>query len=191
MSYYTYFYPKKDETYSEEELNKKISKGESMEKEYRLLLKLFLIDAYYKTDVRDIMKTIQFYFNCYVYCCEDLERLYWISRTNKELKEYGEVSINHANCDSKNQLEIDIDNDTEYVKGRFDDLMILTRVKFDDSAKEYTDQTFNNWMKSSYIGEIDEILNGVRDIIEDKYQSKFMLDNFDTKKDEDEHNETN
>lgn len=184
MSYYTYFYPKKNETYSEEELNERIKKGESTEREYRLLLKLFLVDAYYKTDVRDIMKTIRLYFNCFVYCCEDLERLYWISRINKELKEYGEVAINHANCKSKEQLESDIDTDDACIKDRFDDLMILTRVKFDDSAKEYSKQTFNSWIKSEYISEISDILNAVKEIIEDKYQNKFMLDNFDTKKSE-------
>lgn len=187
MSYYTYFKPKKDETYTSEELNNKIKKYRKDMKEQALIIKLMLIDAYYKEDVRDIISNIQFYFGIYKWECMEANRLEWISYANSELDKYGEVAINHANCDNKESLQEDINSTNEYIDKQFEELMILTRIKFSNDSKEYNNQTFNDWLKSSYISDIEEVLNAVEELSESIAKKQFMLDNFDTKETEEEH----
>lgn len=140
MSYYTYFYPKKD-LYNEkglsvEELNREIAKRQDSIASTKILLKEEAVTAYYADNTKEAMNRLTYLWRSLVCDYEILNKYEWALHIKDEIKEYNSVAINHANCESEYQLEETIANSKEYINNLLSQLIILTRIKFSKGKKE-------------------------------------------------------
>lgn len=193
MSYYTYFYPKKDlyneRGFSEKELSNEIKKKENCITEYRMQIKAEMISAYYDNDTKNAIDSLRFLWNYYIFNLEELNKLEWAYQIQSDLKEYndGAVAINHANCNSRYSLEDDILSYKSSISNLFADLVVLSRIKFvpkhkdNDRNNYYIDDDSDDemsYLRYKYQKEIDDILDSAYEIEFEISQKQFMLDSY-------------
>lgn len=184
MSYYTYFYPKQLTDQDSRDL-KRLSEVKSRMRTAKMTMTLMLVQAYYNDDIRQNMRNLDMSFREVVYYIKEYERLECLDMVKSQLDEYGSVSFNHAKCDSEYQLKDSMEHTEEYIKNDlYLELLLMTVVRFGKGDGEYGDQTESQWLRSGFPGTVMERLDGINELYEEYWNNQFMLDNFDTKKDE-------
>lgn len=195
MSYYTHFYPKKglynEKNLSIEEINREISQRRDSIERTKMLLKGEAVSAYYSETTRDAMSKLVYLFHSLEWDYEQINKYEWAITIDSDMKEYKSVAINHANCDSKYELQDRIDDTKKYVLGLLRNLIILTRVKFIPPKKDEDgywrhdgEQTEMEYLMGEYQFKIDEILESLEEAMEEMSKNQFMLDCFDGHKGE-------
>lgn len=186
MSYYTYFKPTVNKYnpngMTDNEVTARISDVRKYIDDDILGIKTVMIDTYYDY-ANSIMVKSRFW--SLKHWLEELNMLDNIQWIEGELKEYGMVGINHANCHSKGELELFIDNHKQAIDNCLTDLLILSKIRFnkEDYPSDYNE---GKYLRYDYQEEIDSIIDNLKETEYSLSRDKFMLDNFDTKKDEGE-----
>lgn len=187
MSYYTYFYPKdyNKDNLSEEDINNRVVSIKETIDCITLRIKLSMIEFYYGEKV-DSHHTLEGLFKNIVFNYQEKEKLEQILWINEEIKQYQCVGINHADCSSKYYLQEQIDSRKKDIKECFSFLCCLAVIKpfYYIKNEEEKSRKETEYLKTEYLVEIDNIINNVVETIEETCKLQFMLNYFDTKKEE-------
>lgn len=193
MSYYTHFYPPKDlyneNGLSSDEINKQITEVKDNIAREKILLKGETVSAYYVKTTYEVINLLKYIWKSLLWDYERLNKLEWADRIDNNMKEYKSVAINHAKCDSEYELQDNIDNSKAYIQRLFEELVILTRIRFskeNDNERYDRRDTEMSYLSSDYIQKVDEILDFLEEIEDDISLNQFMLDAYDGHKGEDE-----
>lgn len=172
MSWYTYFYPPKEAIAPKEDfLSKDI-------KDIITDIKLTMIDAYYNHDKFSVKVYMhQFINDYYTNSVEDCHRIW-----SEQLKEYNSVAFNHLNVNSKEDAEDKATQCKDRVSDYITDMLVLSRIHFNPDSTE--DKTEMDYLRYTYISEIDDILNNLKDTIDEQIKYEFVGEFYDTAKNE-------
>lgn len=202
MSYYQFFYPDihkyNPDNLSPEDIQRCISGLNDTLDSVRLSIRLKMINCYYH-DVESSVNFLSMLWERFVELLKQKDRLETISWITSDLDEYQSVAINHAQCDSKYQLEEDIESYTSSLNKGFQKLALLAAIRPFNAIEEQSshsrlssrDEERFREQESDYLlnelqERITEVFDAAVDIVSELSRSQFMLDNFDTHKSEDD-----
>lgn len=197
MSYYTYFYPKKDlfGDFTDSQIDEKLKKLNQSKEEIKVSILTTMIDLYYKQslDYRDI-KNLKFNCDLLRNYHKEIEKLRLQHEINyaysdKDNKD-NSIEINYADAQSKYSLEQDIKDEDNYYNDVFESLVVLSRIKFKPKNKEdrYAEDPIDemSYLRYTYIDSIKALFDLIESTAEDNVKNQFMIECFDTKKEEKE-----
>lgn len=168
MSWYTYFYPPKEDISPKGDFH--YIDLQKIERE----LKLYMIDAYYTHEIVKVEETINWFISAYYQnTVEDFHNIW-----SDEIAEYGQIGFNHLNIHSVEEAENRIKQCKAIISDNIDDLLILTRIKCSEDESDY--------LRNTYICEINKILDTIKEEIVDQIKYEFVVKYYNTKKEEDE-----
>lgn len=187
MSYYTFFTvpynyrDSRDEATLRHDLeDKKLSIARD-----KIMLKAAMIDAYYKENFAEANNILNWAWKSLLVDltrAEDYDMALWARSLNNGVAPY-----NHADCDSKYQIEEDIRCNKEQLAYVFGDLLCLSRVRFkNDDEHSDVAHTESGYLLYDYQNRIDDIIGRVQDIIEENSKFQLWLDCWNSKETEDE-----
>lgn len=193
MSYYTYFYPQSERynpnNLTNDQLNDSISENRIALHDSQIKFIVELIDIYYtKTPIS--LNSARYFWNVvisYYKRISETKNILWI---NSELKESSSVAINHAECEFKTDLEDRLKSIDDSLENCFREAIVVASIKpFYDKDKfyisEYNEQEVV-YLSTDFPNRIDIVFTEVESLVSEYTRTKFMLDNFDTKKEESE-----
>lgn len=195
MSFYTFFYPPKGyynkDNLSVEELSDKIDSYGKSYWEIRKNILLGCIDSYYSNESFSRI-SLEINIDAFIMNCkEKAEAEIALMLMNQNY----EFSVNHADCDSEYLLEESIDNEKKFLKQYKEDILLFTKIKFVKKPKEERyaedDEDEMSYLRNGFKQEIVNMLEGIEETVLDMVKDKLMLDNFKTKKNENELSDDN
>lgn len=191
MSYYTYFYPQSERynpnNLTNEQLNDSISENRIALHDSQIKFIVELIDIYYtKTPIS--LNSARYFWNVVISYCKQISETKNILWINSELKESSSVAINHAECEFKTDLEDRLKEIDNSLENCFREAIVVASIKpFYDKDKFYINE-YNEqevvYLSTDFPNRIDIVFNEVESLVSEYTRTKFMLDNFDTKKEE-------
>lgn len=187
MSYYTFFTVPHNYRDSRDDatLRRNLTDRKMSIAEDKSMFKAAMIDAYYKEDFLGADKILKWIWNSLIMNLT-LAEDYDVALYTRSLKD-GVASFNHADCDSKYQIEEDIRRNKEQLADAYGDLLCLSRVRFkDDDKHSDVAHTESDYLLYEYQNHINDIIRRAQDIIEENSKFQLWLDCWDSKETEDE-----
>lgn len=189
MSYYTYFYPIKEQfnprNLSDEEIAKQINTEQTVLQNGKLMFKVFMVECYYG-EIANMLPTLRTLFYGIVSHYKTLQSYDTIRDIAHELANYSCVAINHAECPDKGFLQSKIDDENNFIENQLASLAVLAAIKPFTKA-EYKG-TYNSneveYLQTDYMEAIDDVFANIGMAVSTISSLQFQLDYFDTKKEE-------
>lgn len=202
MSYYQFFYPDihkyNPDNLSPEDIQHRISDLDDSIASTGLSIRLKMINCYYH-GVEQSVNFLSMLWEHFIDLLKQKDSLETISWITSDLNEYSSVAINHARCDSKYQLQEDIESNVSSLNSSFERLALLAAIRPFNALEEQNsrsrlsgrDEERLREQESDYLlndlqDRITEIFDAASDTVSELSRSQFMLDNFDTHKSEDD-----
>lgn len=185
MSWYTYFYPKLEDYIQGETVNAMKVRLAKCKQNCALFKRGFMVSAiraYY--DQPTVFHNMDYNWRVLVKFLQEKEEIETALWVKEQLDTYKSVGINHAECDSKEDLQDAIDKCNEYTNSLLDEGIYYTCFKNSNVAEEFDKEI--TYFLEDFIPYYEDLYARLEENIADLYHQKFMLDNFDTKKEENE-----
>lgn len=189
MSYYTYFYPKKEQynpcELSAEEIKNKIIEAKEDFQSKKIRLIVALIQHYY-TKEPSLISCLETIWKTLVYECDRIAKYEWMEVIKEDMEAYGEVAINHASCPSKYYLEEAIERNNAVITNCFTRILVIASAQpfYNKKEKNSYNEEELDYLTDAFLELIESIIEEVIDTVEDRNKNYFMLDYYDTKVEE-------
>lgn len=193
MSYYTYFYPERGynnpQNKTVDQIKSKKRSNERGAERFKALLIATMVDAYYANtaDLNTFYDRIFAYVSFYQSYKDDIDKDSWALTVESLYKEVDDGKekepiyfVNHFRYDSEYELDEVIENFENSASRVTSELLVLSRIKADN------DTNVEEYLQSTYIDKVNEIIDEIDYNVEDKNACEFFKKYWDTKKTEDD-----